>query len=67
MPIHVRNDDIPLTADTEAVLDLIKQLDDCETATDLSKCLSDDRLWGVISASHWPNEVCITLQNKGKI
>ena len=67
VPIHVRNDDIPLTADTEAVLDLIKQLDDCETATDLSSCLSDDRLWGVISASHWPNEVCITLQNKGKI
>ena len=52
MPIHFRNDDIPLTADAEAVLDLIKQLDDCETATDLSRCLSDDRLWGVISASH---------------
>lgn len=63
--IHLHKDDIPLTAGTEAVVNLIKQIDDCETADDLSNCLSDDSVWSVISASHWPSEVCITLTNKG--
>ena len=39
MPTHVCNDAIPVTADTEAVVDLLKQLDDCKTAIDLSSCL----------------------------
>ena len=39
MPTHVCNDAIPLPADTEAVVNLIKQLDDCKTAINLSSCL----------------------------
>lgn len=39
MPTHVCNDAIPVTADTEAVVDLVKQLDDCKTAINLSSCL----------------------------
>ena len=38
MPTRVCNDAIPVTADTEAVVDLIKQLDGCKTAIDLSSC-----------------------------
>ena len=38
MLTHVCNDAIPVTANTEAVVDLIKQLDGCKTATDLSRC-----------------------------
>ena len=36
MPTRVCNDAIPVTADTEAVIDLIKQLDGCKTEIDLS-------------------------------
>ena len=39
MPTHAYNDAIPVTADTEAVVYLIKQLDDCKTPIDLSSCL----------------------------
>ena len=39
MPTHAYNDAIPVTADTEAVVHLIKQLDDCKTPIDLSSCL----------------------------
>ena len=38
MPTRVCNDAIPITADTEAVVDLIKQLDGCKTEIDLSSC-----------------------------
>ena len=39
MLTHVCNDAISVTADTEAVVNLIKQLDDCKTAIDPSSCL----------------------------
>lgn len=65
--LHLDNNDIPMTAATQPVINLIKEIDNCETADDLSKCLVDDTAWNIISASHWPNEVLISLRNKGKI
>ena len=63
--IHLNKEDIPLTAGSEAMVNLIRELDECETADDLSNCLTDQHVWDLISACHWPNEVCVTLQNKG--
>ena len=63
--IHLNKEDIPLTAGSEAMVNLIRELDECETADDLSNCLSDQHVWDLISSSHWPNEVCVPLQNKG--
>ena len=65
--LHLDNNDIPMTAATQPVINIIKEIDNCETADDLSNCLVDDTAWNIISASHWPNEVLITLRNKGKI
>lgn len=65
--LHLDNNDIPMTAATQPVINLIKEIDNCETADDLSKCLVDDTAWNIISASHWPNEGLISLRNKGKI
>lgn len=45
MPTHVCNDAIPVTTDTEAVVDLIKQLDDCKTSINLSSCLRVHSNW----------------------
>ena len=67
VPLYLDNNDIPLTAGTEAVVNLIKEIDSCVTADDLSNCLIDDKAWNIISASNWPSEVCITLSNKGML
>lgn len=62
---HINKEDIPLTASSEPMVNLIKELEDCDTADDLSNCLSDEHVWNLISACHWPDEVCVTLKNKG--
>lgn len=54
--LHLDNNDIPMTAATQPVINLIKEIDNCETADDLSNCLVDDTAWNIISASHWLSE-----------
>ena len=63
--LHINKEDIPLTASSEPMVNLIKELEECDTADDLSNCLSDKHVWNLISACHWPDEVCVTLKNKG--
>ena len=63
--LHINKEDIPLTASSEAMVNLIKELEECDTADDLSNCLSDEHVWNLISACHWSVEVCVTLKNKG--
>ena len=63
--LHTNKEDIPLTASSEPMFNLIKELEECDTADDLSNCLSDEHVWNLISACHWPDEVCVTLKNKG--
>ena len=63
--LHINKEDIPLTGSSELMVNLIKELEECDTADDLSNCLSDEHVWNLISACHWPDEVCVTLKNKG--
>ena len=52
--LHINKEDIPLTASSEPMVNLIKELEECDTADDLSNCLSDEHVWNLISACHWP-------------
>jgi len=63
--LHINKEDIPLTASSEPMVNLIKELEECDTADDLSNCRSDEHVWNLISACHWPDEVFVTLKNKG--
>lgn len=63
--LHVNKEDIALTASSEPMVNLIKELEECDTGDDLSNCLSDEHTWNLISACPWPHEVCIALKNKG--
>lgn len=63
--LHVNKEDIALTASSEPMVNLIKELEECETGDDLSNCLSDEHMWSLISVCHWAHEVCVTLKNKG--
>ena len=64
--ISMCKSDIPLTASTEAVLNLVSELDECISEERLSEILDDDNKLQLISNAHWPVEVWITMKNKGE-
>eukprot|EP00794_Sanderia_malayensis_P020918 gene20918-22972_t len=60
-------DDLPLTASTEAHHAFISNLNACVSSEDIESCLENDTNCSIMSLSHWPSEVPITLSNKDSL